>query len=321
MRIRGLGTARRIAGWARSRLRGGPLVFGYHRVADAAWDPQKLCVSPDHFREQMRLLGATARPLALGDLVRGLQRGERLDRCFVVTIDDGYEDTLTTALPILEENGIPATVFATTGLIGSDFWWCEAQQLVEASAALPAAIDLSVAGRELTWTKPGDSPRERARLVRAIGDWFRAMPFEHHGEALQALRGAFEPGIAPSGVRAMTAAELAELSRSEHIEIGSHGVTHTSLNQLTPEEQRVELEHSRRDLESICSRPVVSCSYPNGRLAKDTPRIASAAGYTAACASHEELVPPNCDPMQLPRLWVGDWSGDRFARWLRWWLK
>ena len=321
MRIRGLGTAKRIAGWARSRLRGGPIILGYHRVAASRWDPQHLCVSPDNFRQQLEVLTSAAQPMSLSELTTSLGEGGKLDRRFVVTIDDGYEDTLRAALPILADNEVPGTAFVTTGIMGKPFWWCEVQKLVEESKRLPDRIDVAAGGHAFNWSRTSDSQSARAALVKSAGDLFRALPFDQQGEALAQLREAFDAGIPESGVRAMTPAEVAELCRSDLIEVGSHCVTHTSLNRLGVDEQREELQRSKEELESICGRPVVSCSYPNGRIAKATPHIARELGYTSACASHEELVPPGGDPMRLPRVWVGDLDGDRFSNWLSRWLR
>ena len=35
-----------------------------------------------------------------------------------LTFDDGFEDNLTTLLPLLEESGVPATVFVVSGWLG-----------------------------------------------------------------------------------------------------------------------------------------------------------------------------------------------------------
>ena len=59
----------------------------------------------------------------------------------VVTFDDGYADNLHTAAPILEERGIPATFFITTGFIGTD--------LLYPADAFDGLFDWVEAGNEL----------------------------------------------------------------------------------------------------------------------------------------------------------------------------
>ena len=321
MRIRGIGTVKRIAGWARSWILGGPMVLGYHRVADSEWDPQHLCVSPKNFAEQLEVLTQTANAITQEQLTNAVTQDSDLKHSFVVTIDDGYADTLETATPILQRFSVPATAFITTGLIGRSFWWCDIQQIVSEAAELPAVISINVDSHEFHWSRSADTPRERTKLMRRLGDLFRELPFDRQDEVLGRLRTVFSSGSPTALIKAMTPEQIAELARSDLVEIGSHAVTHTSLQFLGIEEQKVELQKSKTELEEICGQLVTSCSYPNGRFTSATPAIARELGYLSGFTSREELVAPGCDPLLLPRLWVGDWDGDRFSRWLRWWLR
>jgi peptidoglycan/xylan/chitin deacetylase (PgdA/CDA1 family) len=185
---------------------------------------------------------------------------------------------------------------------------------------LPERISIDVGEHRYRWFRKSDSPRARARLVQSLGDLFRVLPFDHHDDALIEVRRAFD-GMEneDSGIRAMTAGEVGALSNVDGIEVGSHMVTHTSLNQLDDEAQRTELRDSKSTLEAIIGEPVDTFSYPNGRLNKASPRLARAAGYAAGCTSRQELAARNCDPMLLPRIWAGDWDTEQFSRWLwRW---
>ena len=321
MRIRGIGTAKRIAGWARSRFHGGPIILAYHRVADSAWDPQHLCVSPENFAAQLEILTRVAQPISLERVEQALSEGQQLEPSFVVTIDDGYADTLEEAAPILERFAVPATVFVTTGIIGKPFWWCEVQQMVEESAALPEKVEVRAGDYQFRWVKVSDAPRDRARLIQSIGDFFRLLPFGLQDEAVSKLWTAFNCTASDAQIKAMTMEQVSSLSESQFVDIGSHTVTHTSLQYLGAEDQRMELRKSKAELEAICGRPVTSCSYPNGRISSETPAIAKELGYSSACTSQEELVAPGCNPFLLPRLWVGDWDGVQISKWLRWWLR
>jgi hypothetical protein len=44
------------------------LVLGYHRVAALASDPWPLCVSPEHFADQLERICRRGRPLRLRDV-------------------------------------------------------------------------------------------------------------------------------------------------------------------------------------------------------------------------------------------------------------
>ncbi len=78
----------------------------YHRVNRLQPDPWTLCVSPEHFAEQLQV-------------VRSLSPRPCL------TFDDGYADNLHNALPLLEKYDVPACFFITSGAIGlrTEMWW------------------------------------------------------------------------------------------------------------------------------------------------------------------------------------------------------
>ena len=90
-------------------------VLCYHRIAD---EREVLSVSPAGFRRQLEYaLGSGAKAVRLADAVADgtVERGGRF---FAVTFDDGYQDTLTAALPVLQELAVPATVYLPTAIIG-----------------------------------------------------------------------------------------------------------------------------------------------------------------------------------------------------------
>ena len=123
MRMPGVKTLRQSARWLRSRFSGGALILGYHRVAKVDSDSHGLCVSPQHFAEQLEALRRLARPVALHELVRGLQTGTLPRRAVALTFDDGYLDVLQQAYPLLEAYQVPATVFVVSDYLGRQFWW------------------------------------------------------------------------------------------------------------------------------------------------------------------------------------------------------
>jgi peptidoglycan/xylan/chitin deacetylase (PgdA/CDA1 family) len=102
---------------------GGLAVLTYHRVIPGndfrpapTWN-----VTPRQLRAQLRgLLARGCRPWPLLRALAHVASGARIPgRVFVVTFDDGFENTYTHAWPILRELGVPATVFLATAYLDS----------------------------------------------------------------------------------------------------------------------------------------------------------------------------------------------------------
>ncbi len=100
-------------------------ILCYHNVGQAP--PQAryklLYVSPERFERQLwslRRLGL--RGVATGEGIARLRNAT--SRGFVViTFDDGYADTLTTAAPLLKQYGFSATCYIVSGAVGTYNRW------------------------------------------------------------------------------------------------------------------------------------------------------------------------------------------------------
>jgi peptidoglycan/xylan/chitin deacetylase (PgdA/CDA1 family) len=71
--------------------------------------------------------------------------------------------------------------------------------------------------------------------------------------------------------------------------VGSHGVTHRFLPDLSEAEVIDELNDSKKVLEACIGVPVESMSYPGGRLNQLTQNLAQISGYQYICSSVPQL--------------------------------
>lgn len=82
-----------------------------------------LVVSPGSFDRQMLLLKLLGyRGLSMRDLEPYL-KGEKKGKVVGITFDDGYQNNLHNALPILKKFGFTATCYAVSGMIGGTNSW------------------------------------------------------------------------------------------------------------------------------------------------------------------------------------------------------
>jgi len=180
---------------ARRAQRGRPTarILGYHHVLPAdemsrrAPVPWPLYTEATSFAWQMRYIACHYRPVALPELVDSLTGdGQVRPGSVAVTLDDGYQDQLTWALPVLRAAGIPATlcVVGGTDLSGAVHelvtrGWGEGERIASAEdlrAAHGGGVTLAAhtaTHRDLTARAPIDARAELAdsrRYVRALGD-------------------------------------------------------------------------------------------------------------------------------------------------------
>ena len=88
---------------------GRSVVLVYHRVVAGQRDPFEICVTPAQFTEHLTRVRTLAQVVRLDDLL-----APSAEPRIAITLDDGYADTLTDALPVLERTDTPATVFVST---------------------------------------------------------------------------------------------------------------------------------------------------------------------------------------------------------------
>jgi peptidoglycan/xylan/chitin deacetylase (PgdA/CDA1 family) len=104
-------------------------ILTYHRLLKeappAGADPKRISVSRAQFRSHLAWLSRLGyKTLSLADYPGMLRRYRAPPaRRFAITFDDGYEEVLTLALPLLQEFGFTATVFAVPGELGGSNAW------------------------------------------------------------------------------------------------------------------------------------------------------------------------------------------------------
>ena len=82
-----------------------------------------LIVAPSSFAWQMRLLRLMGyQGLSMRDLEPYLQ-GKKQGKVVGITFDDGYQNNLDNALPILRKHGFTATCYAVSSMIGGTNLW------------------------------------------------------------------------------------------------------------------------------------------------------------------------------------------------------
>ena len=279
----------------------------YHRIATPDVDPWGLSVSPERFAEQVQALRARRTMLSMDAFVARLQSGDLPHDAVALTFDDGYLDNLRQAKPILEAAGVPATVFLTTGRIGTgeEFWWDELARMV-LSRAEPLSASVTVESRRpadrSSAHRPGDgaarhlaslgpaSDRSGSDLPNALAGPAGLCAGASRGAMAQLRRvfGATRPNPEDLPMRAADVRRLV----SDRISIGAHGCTHQPLTSLPAAARVEEIQRSRAEAEVLSALPVTGFTYPHGDRDAETIDMVRRAGYRWACSTCEATVDP-----------------------------
>ena len=99
----------------------------------------------------------------------------------------------------------------------------------------------------------------------------------------------------------MSAAQIRQMADSG-FEMGSHSLTHPHLSSVSDDDLVHELLDSKRMLEEIVGRDVVSFSYPYGDYDRRVADAVAAAGYSNAVCTRLSALTPDCGVYEIPRV-------------------
>lgn len=288
------------------------IILLYHRVANLEIDPQLLAVSVVNFEKQIKYLKENF------EILRFEDNWENIDRpSVVVTFDDGYVDNLVNAKPILEQYEVPATIFVSTGNIGTEkeFWPNELERFIILNKNLPNYMSLSI--QHMIKDFDFSSDRKKIESYHQIHTELKKMQSNERTEFMKELECVLNVDVpARELYRTVNEKELLALDTSKYITIGSHTVTHTQLSLQPSEIQKWELNESKAVLERILRHSVTLFSYPFGShndYTEDTVEFVKKAGYFKAASNYPGQIHSTfSDNFEYPRHLVRNWDIDKF---------
>jgi peptidoglycan/xylan/chitin deacetylase (PgdA/CDA1 family) len=320
--VLGLGTtglATKLIGH-RPKLRRALLILGYHRIVpmrdpdEFPFDSDLVSATPEEFMWQMQYIRRHLTPIGIDVLLAALAGERELPpRAVVVTFDDGYDDCVNYALPVLKAEGVPGCVFVASGQIGSaeTFWF---DQLAH------ALLTTDIRRLELPQIGIVEDLGPRGELRRAlygrVVDALKSVPDAARIEVLENVKRQCrvrpDPSVAALS-RPMSEEQVVQAARSG-LSIQSHTVTHPILANLDPERMKLELADSRETIGRLTGIAPEVLAYPNGTWSDFGQRevdAARACGYRAAMTYESGYQTTNeIDPFRLLRLPV-NWRHSR----------
>jgi peptidoglycan/xylan/chitin deacetylase (PgdA/CDA1 family) len=288
----------------RHGARKGVRVLLYHRVCETGDDILKIKVPPEFFEEEIRYLKDRYRVVSLREAIR-IVRDEKVirDDYVVITFDDGYHDNFSNALPILKKYGVPASIFLTASLVGTNknFWYDTLTHIVL------DGMDVEGPGIEIDFAKGPirfsvDRKADKKRVLSFLVEKCKGLDPQSIDEFIAYLtrlvggKSVFCEEDAP-----LTWDEVKTM-RAEGVEIGSHGHHHAVLTRIA--DVRSEVVVSKGIIEERLNYAVTSFAYPNGRQADFDDAVKDAlkaAGYECGLTTIDGVNSPGTDLFEMRR--------------------
>jgi peptidoglycan/xylan/chitin deacetylase (PgdA/CDA1 family) len=250
------------------------------------------------------------RPISLQRLSEGLEaEGLLPPNALAVTVDDGYRDFLFHGQPVFREYEIPVTVYLVSDFLDgrSWLWWNRIEYMVSRTAR--SSLRLETPRGELL-SVAFDTDEQRRSASRKIAEALKGLENSERLEILDLLPKLLDvevPGVPPPEWEALKWDEVRTLSR-EGVEFGAHTKTHPILSSIKhQDQQREEIEGSRRRIEAELRRSVLDFCYPNG-LRSDfdgfTLNLLKDCGFRSATTTERGMNRVGTDPFLLRRLGV-----------------
>ncbi len=299
--------AKRIAGNTASRVglirrRQGQraLIFMLHRVLSESDYAQlrfqrSLAMTQEGLDLLIRFLNRHYTLIQVDDYLALPDNIERRERFACLTFDDGWVDNFTHAWPVLSSHQCPASIYLSTGFIGTHrhFWWQTWGDALEAQSA----TEFAETRRRLAEIAPFPEHATTVDTLIEAGKSFSEAQRDaitHHLAA--SLHAPDSHGLSWDQVRAMSASNL--------IRFGTHTVNHVLLPQLDDPAARHEIGECSNAIKrqpDVCFNNVFC--YPNGDHDARIAALVQDAGYTAALGTQRGFAPRDTSQrFHLPRV-------------------
>jgi len=284
------------------RFSGAGVIFVIHRVIDSDKVPlaPDLAISIDALDRGITTIKSAGFEIITMDQLHQRIQAKCLDnKIACLTLDDGYVDALTRALPVLHKHRAPACVYMNSGAISHEieYWWGALEELLTRRDS----VEIPIPAAEFAGNNHHDTLRAciRRRVIKlerhrtATGPNVQLVNFRLALDTVKQKTAAYawlesichryiSPNLNFTNVledvfkeyricsrdlmeRDFLSCEQARsLAADPLITIGSHGMTHRRFSQLPLQELEAEMLNSRRILQKSLSAPVEHIAYPYG---------------------------------------------------------
>lgn len=286
------------------------LIVMYHGVTDADLPFSCWWQFPKNmFLKQMEFLNKHYRILTLREVCTKIAKNESLPTyAAVITFDDGYANNAHVAFPILNDLNLPATIFVTTGNIGTDnLLWPDKLYCAFANAK---ATSLNMEDQGFG-TYSLNNMALRANAFNVFQNKIKAYDIDKKNMlidiAVQRLGySSTNKGKIENVFSMMSWENIKKLNETGLIEFGAHSVSHEIFTQLSTQEKQKEIIDSCSILKEKIKKKNIAFAYPNGNYDEECVRILKKENVYCGLTVDSGLNSKNNNIYQLKRIGIGN---------------
>jgi len=240
-------------------------VLNYHRIlpkTDGRYTLEEpgMVVTPQVFSMHLQEAKKLFELVSLTEWLAKANSGGSLPaKACAITFDDGWLDNYQYALPILQQQQVPATLFAVADKIGTlfRFWPNIVSELIALKSTALRNHPLLADAAHLI---------EVPYSVERVADCILQLKVYSEDQLFTALEAIdWSTELAEATPALMDWNQLAAMQQSGLIDIGSHTCTHRRLNKgLEPSVLDYEIATSRTRMEQQLGQPIPLFCFPNG---------------------------------------------------------
>ena len=230
-----------------------------------------------------------------------ITNGHKPNRPFVAfTLDDGYVDNYTNALPVFEKHQVPFCIFLTTDFADKKaiLWWDSIEELVRSNRVITTSD-----GKKYSC----GSYRKRCKTFNSLKRRILQLDQSNLQDELSKFFCNYNiDWYAPIKEKGLSWDQVKELSEHPLCTIGGHSVSHPAFNKLSPDDVRHEIHNGISRIKEYTGMKVCHFSYPYGStniiFEREYHLVEEFSFKTAFCAYGGCITNENKNVTHLPRV-------------------